>query len=201
MDSLGTIDFSATHVTVSGSFRKAMSEVQSAVEWFTDAGALVLSPADPRIVDSFGDFVFVASDQVRRLRTVQARHLASVAASDLLWLVAPEGYVGQSAAMEIGYAAAHQVPIFCTEVPIDLTLRQWVITVASQAEALRWLHEPQPQPDMSKASVLLDPLSSIQDSHDDLDVVQRGLTQSPNQQQTLASEAAMLRVRERLLLP
>src|SRR4051812_6526153 len=95
-----------TRATVSGSFRRAMGAVQEAVYRLTDAGAQVLSPADPRIVDQFGDFVFVASDRVRAIKLVQSRHLAAIAASDVLWLVAPDGYIGQSGAMEIGYAVA-----------------------------------------------------------------------------------------------
>jgi hypothetical protein len=66
------------NVTVSGSFRRAMSAVQDAVYRLTDAGALVLSPADPRVVDEFGEFLFVASDRVRAIRLVQSRHLAAI---------------------------------------------------------------------------------------------------------------------------
>src|SRR2546421_8220573 len=90
--------------TVSGSFRRAMAAVTDAVYALTDAGVRVLSPADPRIVDQFGDFVFVASDRARAIRLVQTRHLAAIDASDFVWLVAPEGYIGQSAAMELGFA-------------------------------------------------------------------------------------------------
>ena len=178
-----------------------MPDVQSVVERFTDSGVLVLSPSDPRVVDSFGDFVFVASDQVRRLRTVQARHLAAIAASDLLWLVAPDGYVGQSAAMEIGFAVAHKVPIFCASVPTDLTLRQWVVSVPSEADAVRRVRQTTSRPAGPEVSLLLDPLPSIEASHVDLEVVRRGLAGSPDPQHTRAAEAAMLRVRERLLLP
>jgi nucleoside 2-deoxyribosyltransferase len=123
-------------VTVSGSFRKAMSAVQQSVAALTDAGAIVLSPSDPRVVDEFGDFLFVASDRLRVIRTIQDRHLAAIAASNLLWVVCPDGYIGPSTATEIGFALAKRVPIMASTPPSDLTLRQYVHTVRSEVDAI-----------------------------------------------------------------
>jgi len=194
------IKAAAPRVTVSGTFRRAMSDVQEAVQALSDAGAVVLSPADPRIVDRFGDFVFVASDIVRHLRIVQARHLAAIAASDLVWLIAPDGYIGQSAAMEIGFAAARGVPVYSAQVPSDLTLRQWVRTVSGVAEALaRTSAEERQAPGLP--ALLLDPASALQASHDDLVIAQRGLLGAPTPRASEDARLALGRVRSRLLLP
>jgi len=191
----------APHVTVSGSFRRAMADVQQAVRDLIDAGALVLSPADPRIVDQFGDFVFVASDIVRHLRVVQARHLAAIAASDFLWLIAPDGYIGQSAAMEIGFAVANGVPVYSNEVPSDLTLRQWVNTVSGVREAFARTVSTTPTGPPLTSAILLDPRRGIQDSHDDLQVVERGLLGTPAPQASEDARLAITRLRSRLLVP
>lgn len=185
--------------TVSGSFRKAIDHVQDDVQALSDAGVLVLSPADPRIVETFGDFVFVASDRVRRIRTVQSRHLASIAASDFLWLVAPDGYVGVSAAMEIGYASSQEIPIYCTEAVADLTLRQWVTVVEGPRAAIA-RHSSDARHD-SGDNVLIDPLVAIERSHRDLMVAQRGLLGYPTLAQTADAEAAITRLRDRLIVP
>src|SRR4051794_10477549 len=86
-----TVNSRRRHIkaTVSGSFRRAMADVQDAVYGLTDLGVEVLSPADPRVIDAFGDFLFVASDRARVIRLVQSRHLAAIQTSDFLWLVAP----------------------------------------------------------------------------------------------------------------
>lgn len=195
----------AMQVTVSGSFKQAMEEVQDVVEEFAERGVLVLSPADPRIVDQFGDFVFVASDQVRHIRTVQGRHFASIAASDFLWLVAPDGYVGISAAMEIGFAVSRDIPVFSGEVPADLTVRQWVSVVPSPARAIEMVTAARAaasDADESPAGgVILDPLVELQASHDDLLIAQRGLVGRPSLEQTMDAEAALQRVGRRTLLP
>src|SRR5882724_4659272 len=122
---------------VSGSFHRHMDAITRAVHELAALSVRVLSPADPRIVAAQGEFLFVASDRVKSVRLVQDRHLESIRASDFLWLVCPDGYVGQSASMEVGFAAAAGVPIFATHAPTDLTLRQYVTVVPKLKEALR----------------------------------------------------------------
>lgn len=153
--------------TVSGSFHRHLSAIESAVNELTEFGVRVLSPADPRIVDSFGDFLFVASDRMRSVRLVQDRHLESIRAADFLWLVAPDGYVGQSASMEIGFAVAEGVPILGLTLPADLTLHQYVHQVSSVRVALEigraaaGRNKPE--------SFLLDPHASIEEAHASLE--------------------------------
>jgi hypothetical protein len=124
---------------VSGSFHRHMEEIASAVHELASLRVRVLSPADPRVVAAQGEFLFVASDPVRSVRLVQDRHLESIRAADFLWLICPDGYVGQSAAMEIGYAAAAGVPIFASHAPSDLTMREYVAIVPTLPEAMRGL--------------------------------------------------------------
>ncbi len=184
---------------MSGTFRQAIDDVQASVQALSDAGVLVLSPSDPRIVDRFGDFVFVASDRVRHLKTVQDRHLAAIRASDFVWLVAPDGYVGLSAAMEIQCAAEHDVPVYCTEVPVDLTVRQRVITVDSICAAIE--RHGRPRPVDPAESLLLNPERGLQLAHDDLVIAQAGLLGRPRVEQTDDAVGALERLRRRIILP
>jgi hypothetical protein len=179
--------------TVSGSFRQAMSAVQDAVYELTDAGARVLSPADPRVVDAFGDFMFVASDRVRAIRLVQDRHLAAIEASDFVWLVAPDGYIGLSGAMEIGHAASVRTPVYSSEVPSDLTLRQYVTTLASPSEALRVVRRRRTasrRVSAADANVLLEPLVAVEAAHHDLDVIAGELTRAGQRSTSAATTSA-----------
>src|SRR5260370_104371 len=114
---------------VSGSFHRHMEVITAAVQELASLSIRVLSPADPRVVAKQGEFLFVASDRVRSVRLVQDRHLESIRAADFLWLVCPDGYVGQSASMEVGFAAALCVPIFSTHAPSELTPRRYVVVV------------------------------------------------------------------------
>ena len=160
--------------TVSGSFHRHMEAITKAVNELASLSVRVLSPADPRIVAFQGEFLFVASDPVRSVRLVQDRHLESIRAADFLWLVCPDGYVGQSASMEIGYAAAVGVPMFATRAPVDLTLRQYVRIVPTLAAALSTiLSLPRRK---RTAGVLIDPHPSVEHAHGILQRIDAALT-------------------------
>jgi hypothetical protein len=175
-------------VTVSGSFHRHMEAIASAVAELQEYGAQVLSPADPRIVDQKDEFLFVASDRLRSVRLVQDRHLEAIRSSNFLWLVSPDGYVGQSASMEIGFAAAMGVPVLGAYAPTDLTLRQYVTLVPSLVEALC-------RPDVAEAprqqdGILIDPHSSVEKAHDVLERINRDLTHAQGRHSVVRSEIA-----------
>lgn len=146
--------------TVSGSFRRHMPAIYEAVTELVDLGVEVLSPADPRPVDQRGDFIFVASDRVRSVRMVQDRHLEAIRSSNFLWLVSPDGYVGQSASMEVGFAAACGTLILCDHAPTDITLRNYVHCVADLRSAVAMQRELA-QTTRPPKSLLLDPVGAI----------------------------------------
>lgn len=150
-----------------------MSSISRAVESFVDRGHEVLSPADPRIVDSFGDFLFVASDLQKSIRLVQSRHLQAIAMADFLWLVCPDGYVGVSASMEIGFAVALGRDIFSTTPPSDLTLRQYVICVPNLDDAIR--RRGRAHPPSADLLLLVDPLAAADEAHRLIDDVSAAL--------------------------
>jgi hypothetical protein len=149
--------------TVSGSFHRHMEAITSAVHELAALSVRVLSPADPRIVGAHGEFLFVASDPIRSVRLVQDHHLASIRAANFLWVVCPDGYVGQSAAMEIGYAAAVGVSILAAQLPNDLTLRQYVKLVPSLKAAVEMarIDPTRRHPE----GILIDPRASIDKAH------------------------------------
>jgi hypothetical protein len=100
------------NATVSGGFHRHMPAIYEAVCFFRELGANVLSPADPRIVDNLGEFLFVASDKLRSIKLVEDRHLEAIRGSDLLWVVCPDGYTGPSTSGEILAATVLKVPVF-----------------------------------------------------------------------------------------
>ncbi len=183
-------------VTVSGSFRKNMLGVQRAVYDLTDAGAVVLSPADPRVVDRFGDFLFVASDMNRSIRFTQNRHLAAIEQSVFVWLEIDDGYVGQSAAMELGFACALGVPVYSSGVPEDLTLRQYVRIVPSVRSALADALRSSGSVTRA-ASVLLSPDSALDRAHDHLETIRDSLV-TANDSQGIEAKQAAERIRQEL---
>jgi len=162
--------------TVSGSFHRHMDAITAAVQELATHSVRVLSPSNPRVVAAHGEFLFVASDPVRSVRLVQDRHLESVRSANFLWLVCPDGYVGQSASMEIGFAAGAGVPIFATSSPTDLTLREYVTIVPAIAEAVR-IMTARSRPTHAEG-ILIDPHASIEEAHRILEQLGSALTRT-----------------------
>jgi hypothetical protein len=160
--------------TVSGSFHRHMGAITNAVNELAGLSVRVLSPADPRIVAQQGEFLFVASDQVRSLRLVQDRHLDCVRSGDFLWLVCPDGYVGVSSSLEIGAAITAQVPVFASRLPSDITLREYVTLVPNISAALKVV-STLPQREHSQG-LLVDPHPTIEQAHRILEQLRAALT-------------------------
>lgn len=169
----------ALAATVSGSFHRHMLAIQEAVHELVDAGVQVLSPADPRVVDQVGEFLFVASDRIRAVKLVEDRHLESVRASDFLWLVAPDGYVGQSASLELGYAIAAEIPIFSNNKPSDLTLREYVRRVDGIQRAIQEV-KPSLAVEARSRGFLINPHASIEEAQSVLEEMQRDFRKRPH---------------------
>lgn len=185
---------------VSGSFHRHMEVISRAVHELAALSVRVLSPADPRVVAHRGEFLFVASDRVRSVRLVQDRHLESIRAADFLWLICPDGYVGQSASMEIGFAAGAGVPIFATRAPGDLTLREYVAVVPTLSEALnRVAANYRPR---RAEGILVDPQASIEEAHAALERIEATLRRQNSRDEAVPRlYRDMLTLRAKLTVP
>lgn len=188
-------------VSVSGPFRRAPLQVAQAVWALRDAGAEVLSPRQPRVVDAFGPFVYVESDRSRTIKTVEDAHLEAITRSNMLWLVAPDGHLGDSAALEVGWAMHAGVPVMSGEVLADLTYRQYVQVVRDEASALERLRCP--GPGTLTASLLLEPETAVADAQATLEVVRGRLLRPAHEPlgRDLSLERALRRLRELVRVP
>ncbi len=111
-------------VTISGSYRKFPDEIAAALEHFQDLGVTILSPKSATILSSLAGFVSLKGDIIPRIdqvsqndivqsmRLIENSHLNAIQQSDALWLALPQGYCGAATAFEIGWALAHNIPIF-----------------------------------------------------------------------------------------
>lgn len=91
----------------------------------------VLSPASLDFVDPAADFVRLEHELGESESTVERRHLDAIGHADVVWLHAPEGYVGTSAAMELGHASAQGVAVYADTAPSDPVLASLVSVVPS----------------------------------------------------------------------
>jgi NTP pyrophosphatase (non-canonical NTP hydrolase) len=81
---------------------------------------------DLDFVAEIDGFVYGRKDQGRTSAEIEQGHLQAMGKADLVWLHCPGGYVGTSAAMELGFARAMGIRVFAANRPEDLTLSDLV---------------------------------------------------------------------------
>ena len=92
------------------------------------------------LFDNNAAFVRDAAEQGISPQAIEDWHLSAIRQADFVMLHAPDGYVGLSAAMEIGFATAQDCPVFSRTAPQDIALRGLVKVVPSVYDALRAAH-------------------------------------------------------------
>jgi NTP pyrophosphatase (non-canonical NTP hydrolase) len=119
---------------LSGTFRRDLSGLREAFEELHDIGCEILSPHRIDITREENGFVYMRGEETSSPQAIENRHLEAIEQADFMWLHAPEGYVGLSASLEIGFASAMSVPIFAKERPADPVIADFVHIVSSIRE-------------------------------------------------------------------
>ncbi|MGH9460042.1 MAG: MazG nucleotide pyrophosphohydrolase domain-containing protein, partial [Vicinamibacteria bacterium] len=106
------------------------------LEELLDLGFVVLSPTRVEPVREVEGFVFMKGEEAETPESIERKHLEAIQKAAFVWLHAPEGYVGLSAALEVGFAHAQGIPVFSqAEIP-DTTLKSFVQHVESASDVL-----------------------------------------------------------------
>jgi NTP pyrophosphatase (non-canonical NTP hydrolase) len=126
-----------THLTctISGSFRRSLRAIESKLAELARAGFTVLSPRNTSPVDEVEGFVRLEGE-TGNPKDIQQGHLNAIRQSDCLYVVNPGGYTGPSTTLEVGYALALGIPVFCVETPSEQVIRMFV-KVEPQVERVR----------------------------------------------------------------
>jgi NTP pyrophosphatase (non-canonical NTP hydrolase) len=122
-------------VVVCGSFRRNVDELKADLAELMLHGCRILSPKDAEFVAEVDGFVFAEHELGRRPADIERDHVDAIRSCDFVWLHSPDGYVGPSAAFELGVAATAGIPVFGRLVPEDVALREWIVVADSPSAA------------------------------------------------------------------
>ncbi len=128
--------FSPFKVTLSGSYHRDATGLARDYRELVRNQCQVLSP---RSLDFEDRSVLFVRHQVERndsINLIETFHLQAIELSDFLWVHAPDGYVGTSTSMEIGYALAKHIPIFSVGELEDQMLNSFITKVPSVFAAI-----------------------------------------------------------------
>lgn len=118
----GVIRREFRYVTISGSFRKHLDYILKIKEQLEKTGTKVLSPRFTEPNNPGEKFVVFTGEEGLSPLELERHHLKSISESDALIVCDPEGYVGASALIEIGFANSLGKRIIFVEKPEEFML-------------------------------------------------------------------------------
>lgn len=111
------------HVVLSGSFRKHLDDIVKIKKQLTARNIDVLSPRFDEPKNPGQEFVVFEGEEGLSPLELERHHLNMIESCDALIVCDPDGYVGASALIEIGYAQALGKRIIFTEQPKEFMLQ------------------------------------------------------------------------------
>jgi hypothetical protein len=109
-----------------GSYRRDIRSLVRTYEELSAAGLRVLAPSGLDFVAEMNGFVSNHDENEIPPEAFEGLRLNCIRAADMVWLHAPDGYVGLGGALEVGFAKAAGIPVFAAETPSDVALRSLV---------------------------------------------------------------------------
>ena len=105
-------------VSICGSYHRHLKKMHKLTKECKDLGIEVLIPKYAVRKSSMNGFVYLKGE-VGTPKQLQEKNFDMIAHSSFVLVVNTKGYIGPSTSMEIGYAIAKGIPIFCTDRPED----------------------------------------------------------------------------------
>ncbi len=121
-------------IVVSGSFRQHYKGICDVIHSFEQLGIEVLSPKSSNMLNPKEEFVFLETDETKCPIELEQQHLDAICKADALYLFNPDGYVGLSSGMEVGWAFALRIPVYAKEECVDAAFRYFVQRVLAPSE-------------------------------------------------------------------
>ena len=148
-DSPRAPELAQCQVVLSGSYRKDFANLKATYEELRDLGCDVLSPSNVSAVREVNGFVFMKGEESQSPDAIEMRHLDAIQRANFVWLHTPDGYIGPTASLEVGFARAIGVPVFAKEPVKDPVIHSFVEVISSPGaavEAIRSHASPIPKP-------------------------------------------------------
>lgn len=109
-------------IVISGSFRKHLQDIGLALANFKKSNINILAPLTQETINGSDDFIFLATDDPEKSADIMEReYMTKIEQADFLYLANIDGYVGQSAATEIGVALMSSIPVIANESMADFS--------------------------------------------------------------------------------
>jgi NTP pyrophosphatase (non-canonical NTP hydrolase) len=131
MEVRSTVATRGSSVVLCGTYRKDQQALRRTFDELTGLGFSILSPANVSIETEKDGFVYMRHESTQTPEQLESKHLDAIQSADFVWFFAPNGYVGPTGALEVGFAHANGIPVYSDTPVNDTTIKQFVEIVDS----------------------------------------------------------------------
>ena len=132
-------NFEPPRAVLCGSYTRDRDGLFRVYDELVVTGCQVLSPRRMQFDDDAA-FVRDTAEQGMSPPEIETEHLLAIRQANFVMLHAPDGYIGLSVAMEIGFATAQDCPVFSRTAPQDIAVQGLVRVMPSVYDALHAAH-------------------------------------------------------------
>lgn len=104
---------SSIETVISGSFRKHLREIVMLKHMLEEYGVTILSPVGNFATNPSEEFIYLDSDPIEHPEVLQSSVFAKIRRSTFLVVANIDGYMGKATILEIGYAIALGIRVYC----------------------------------------------------------------------------------------
>jgi NTP pyrophosphatase (non-canonical NTP hydrolase) len=120
-----------TSVVLCGTYRKDPEGLRRTFDELKDLGFSILSPTNVHVESETQGFVYMQGESTQSPEQLENNHLDAIQKADFVWFFAPDGYVGPTGALEVGFARANGIPVYTDTSLEDSTIKGFVQLVES----------------------------------------------------------------------
>jgi hypothetical protein len=108
-------------IAIIGSFKQHIRNIIVVRDFFIKNGIIITTPRSTEIIEPRIDFVrFTTDEKDFSNALIQSETIKRIFSSDLVYVVAPNGYIGRTTCYEIGRIIQNNIPIYFSDLIKDL---------------------------------------------------------------------------------
>ncbi len=132
----GTAAAHGTSVVLCGTYRKDPEGLRRTFDHLKDLGFTILSPANAFVESEEHGFVYMRHETTQSPDKIENGHLDAIQRAHFVWFFAPNGYVGPTGALEVGFARANGIPVY-SDTPLKDTVLGGFVEVVDSPMTVR----------------------------------------------------------------
>ena len=110
-------------IAIIGSFRQHIKDVEIVRDFFLKNDIIITTPCSLEIIEPKIPFVrFITDETYFSNEMIQSATIERIFSSNIVYVVAPDGYIGRTTCYEIGRVIQYNIPIYFSQFIQDLPI-------------------------------------------------------------------------------